>query len=77
MMLERLREVLRATPFRPFALHLADGRSIEVRNPDFVSYSPGGRTIHVFEPVRGLRDGRAEYIDLLLVSSIRTLDEAA
>jgi hypothetical protein len=37
-----------AQPFRPFTIHLADGRTLVVPHRDFVSQSPGGRTIIVY-----------------------------
>ena len=36
MVAQDLYEVLRAQPFKPFRIHLADGRSREVRHPDEV-----------------------------------------
>lgn len=65
MTIEKLREVLRAQPFKPFKIHVADGRNIPVKHPDFLSMSPVARTIHVFH-----EDGHSEFIDLLLVTSL-------
>jgi len=31
-----VRDLIRATPFRPFRLHLADGNSLRVPHPDFI-----------------------------------------
>ena len=47
MTVERLHNAHRASPFRPFTIRLADGRSFLVRHPDFLSRSPSGRTIIV------------------------------
>jgi len=58
--------MLRAEPFRPFDLHLADGRSLPVEHPEAVAISPPGRTIGV-----GLKDGTIEIVDLLLVTSLK------
>lgn len=38
-----LRELLEATPFRPFVLCLSDGRRLPVYQPDFLTISPKGR----------------------------------
>jgi hypothetical protein len=35
-----VREALHARPFVPFALRLADGRSLPVPHPDFVALTP-------------------------------------
>ena len=45
---EQLRVLREANPFRPFTIHLADGRSLTVPHRDFVSQSPGGRTVIVY-----------------------------
>ena len=68
MTFEQLRKIHQARPFKPFALHLADGRSLEVRHPENMAYAGPARTIAVFaEP------DAAEIIDLLLVTSLRPL----
>jgi hypothetical protein len=41
MTAEQLRAMREASPFRPFTIHLADGRSLPVPHRDFVSQSPG------------------------------------
>jgi hypothetical protein len=48
MTAEQLRAMREANPFRPFTIQLADGRSLSVPHRDFVSQSPGGRTIIVY-----------------------------
>jgi hypothetical protein len=62
MTVERFQQVMSATPFRPFTIHLADGKSVPVVSPEFVSPSPSGRTIVVWQP-----DDRMNILDLLLV----------
>ncbi len=66
MTIEQLRKMHQAKPFEPFEIHLADGRSFPVDHPEFLSQSPGGRTIGV-----GVADGTIEIIDLLLVTSLK------
>ena len=39
---------LDATPFMPFALETASGKSFRVKHPDFVNFSPAGRTCNVY-----------------------------
>ncbi len=48
MTLDQLRNLLKTSPFRPFVIHLADGREFRVHHPDFLSISPTGRTIIVY-----------------------------
>ena len=65
MTLEQIRNVFRAQPFQPFTIHLADGRGISVRHPDFILPAPSGRTIIVYQP-----DDSFNIIDLLLVTDL-------
>ncbi len=65
MTVERFQEVLTSQPFRPFTIHLADGNSIPVISREFVSPSPSGRTIVVWQP-----DDRMSILDLLLVTKL-------
>lgn len=65
MTIEQLRNVHHASPFQPFTLHLADGRSILVPHRDFLSHSPTGRTVIVHGD-----DESFSIIDLLLVTRI-------
>ena len=50
MTIQELRAALRATPFRPFTVHMADGRVFLIRHPDFLLVGPNGRTAFAFEP---------------------------
>jgi hypothetical protein len=65
MTIEQLRNVHQASPFRPFTLHLADGRQLDVPHRDFLSHSPSGRTVIVYGP-----DESFSIVDLLLVTRI-------
>jgi hypothetical protein len=65
MTIETLDRAIHAAPFRPFTLHLADGRTLSVPHPDFIAFNPKGRVALVLDE----RDG-AEYVDLLLVVSL-------
>jgi hypothetical protein len=69
MTIEQISTVHHAQPFQPFRLHMADGRSVDVHHPDFLSRSPSGRTVIVYK-----RDETFEIIDLLLVASIESLN---
>jgi hypothetical protein len=56
--------MIRATPFQPFTIRLADGREVLVSHPEAIAYN-GGRTVLVALP-----NDSFEIIDLLLVSSL-------
>jgi hypothetical protein len=66
MRIQELRELRDATPFRPFIIHLADGRAIPVHHRDFVMSSPNARTMIVYQP-----DSSFAIIDVMLVTSLR------
>lgn len=65
MTVEELRRQWGAAPFRPFRLHLDDGREFRIDHPEFLSFSRGGRTIAVSDV-----DDTFEVIDLLHVVSL-------
>jgi hypothetical protein len=65
MTIEQLRSACSAQRFRPFALHLADGREIPVHHREFILAVPSGRTIVVCQP-----DDTLNIIDLLLVTDL-------
>jgi hypothetical protein len=62
---EQLSNVLHAQPFRPFTIHLGDGRSFYVNHPDFLSRSETGRTVIV----HGANESFS-VLDLLLVTEL-------
>jgi hypothetical protein len=65
MTIEQLRAVYDSQPFRPFVIHLADGRDIPVPSREFLSPAPNGRTFVAWRP-----DGAAHIVDLLLVTDL-------
>jgi hypothetical protein len=50
MKLEQLRDAMHATPFQPFTIHTADGRSVHVPHPDFIALMGNGRGAVVTSP---------------------------
>ena len=72
MTIEQLVSVTHAQPFRPFRVHLADGRALDIQHPDFIARSPAGRTVVIYKA-----DETLEIVDLLLVSSIEVLNGQA
>ena len=65
MTTEQLRTARESNPFRPFTIHMADGRSLRVPHRDYLSLSPGGRTVIVYQA-----DEAFSIIDLLLVTEL-------
>ena len=65
---EQIRRYFEATPFVPFRVHMASGKSADVPNPDFMHLSHTGRWLMVDRP-----DDTVEMIDVLLVTSLATL----
>ena len=62
---KQLRALREANPFRPFTIHLADGRALLIPHRDFVSQSPAGRTIIVYRS-----DEAFSVVDLYLVTEL-------
>ena len=64
---EQIRSLMTATPFQPFRVYMANGKSVDVPHPDFINLSPTGRMLIVYQP-----DESFEMIDVLLVTSFET-----
>ena len=71
MTIDQVRTLYEAHPFRPFLLHLADGRAIPVLHHEFLASAPSGRTIIVYQP-----DDSFNIVDLLLVTDLEVRPEA-
>lgn len=65
MTIQQLDNAHKARPFKPFTLHMADGRSFDVPHPEFLSRSPSGRTIVVHD-----QDDNVSILDLLLLTEL-------
>jgi len=63
--IKKLRKLYDTRPFRPFIIHVADGRAIPVSHPGFMVAAPSGRTAAVYLP-----DDTLEIVDLLLVTDL-------
>jgi len=66
MTMEQLREAHRAKPFKPFRICLADGRSLPVQHPEFLTIIPGASRTFVL----GTPDEIYRIVDLLMVVSL-------
>jgi hypothetical protein len=62
---ERILRLWKAEPFQKFTMHLTDGRRIPVVHREFLSISPSGRTVNVYQP-----DDSLNIVDLLLVTDL-------
>lgn len=67
MNLQDFRTLCAAESFKPFVMHLANGKEILVDHPDFVLLPRTGYTVAVLTS-----DNRLQYVDLLLVNSLET-----
>lgn len=65
MTTEQLANAYQTKPFRPFTIHLADGRSLPVSSQEFIMAPQSSRTFVVYQP-----DGCFHIIDLLLVTGL-------
>jgi hypothetical protein len=65
MTIEQLRAAYDAKPFRPFVLHLADGRALPVQHREFIMTVPSARTVVTAQP-----DGTLNIVDLLLITDL-------
>jgi hypothetical protein len=70
-------EYVRAEPFRPFRLHVASGRTFEVRHPELIKVLKS--TVLLFQVSDGsleIPDG-CQMVSLMLTESISLLEHTA
>jgi len=60
-----IRDLRDHAPFRPFDIHLADGRCLTVITPDHIMISPTNREFALYQA-----DGTLEVIDASLITSL-------
>jgi hypothetical protein len=48
MTVQAIKALLDATPSRPLQLVTASGQKFRVKHPDFITFSPAGRTCNVY-----------------------------
>ena len=65
MILEELRSLLRAQPFRPFSIFTGDGQEIPVHHHDYAWVLRSGLQVHVESP-----QGRIDIINLSQVTRL-------
>jgi hypothetical protein len=71
-MKQRIRDLLHVTPFQPFTIHMADGKTCTVNHPDFVLAAPDLPNIHIEEP-----DGTLHTLSALSVTSVEAAGPSA
>ena len=64
-MKQRIREFLKANPFRPFIIRMADGSEQYVDHPDFCLAAPD--TLHVYIESR---EGDVKFLSALLIVAV-------
>jgi hypothetical protein len=52
---ENLDELIRAVPFRPFTICLANGARVDIPHPEWIFHPPGTRTAVVMSPDESVR----------------------
>ena len=65
MLIEELRNYVIKTPFEPFTVKVADGRTIPVIARDFILLAPLGRLVTVYQT-----DGSFDVLDASLIAGI-------
>jgi hypothetical protein len=71
MHITEIQKLYEARPFRPFVIHVADGRTIKVEHPEFMAQAPTGRTIFVYDP----KD--FQIIDVLMITGLEVKTNGA
>ena len=66
--MEDLRTLHQARPFRPFAIHTADGRKFPIPHSEFLAYDPEGATLIALRT-----DHTFSILDLDLVTELEVL----
>ena len=63
-----VKDMLRASPFKPFRVHMGNDRALDVPHPEFAWVAPNNREAVISSPEGGL-----EIVDILMIQSIETL----
>jgi hypothetical protein len=62
-----IRDLIRAAPFQPFTLHVADGKSFRIEHPECVAVLQGGRMIFI-----NTKDDDYEWVDVFLTTRVES-----
>jgi hypothetical protein len=67
-----IRDLYSAAPFQPFEIVLPNGSTVRVDHPEFMSFSPDYRTVHVYE-----LNGSGKRIDVKMIVALNELKNGA
>ena len=67
-----IRDLYAAAPFQPFEIVLPNGSTVRVDHPEFMSFSPDYRTVHVYE-----FNGSGKRIDVKMIVALNELKNGA
>jgi len=71
MSTDEIRKLWKQQPFNPFEIVMVDGRVFRVRHPDFLLVPPPrGQYVVVVD-----EEGLPEYVNTLVISSVRILND--
>jgi hypothetical protein len=70
MTVTHLRSMVRAAPFLPFNVRMADGRVFHIPHPDFISIFPSGRVAIITN-----LDDTFSIVDLILMTELEVSPE--
>ena len=68
---EQLREMITASPFRPFVIRMTGGRAFNVRHPENASCDLRGRALTVYD------EAGIHSVEMLLVEVMEPVDSPA
>ena len=71
MSVDEIRKLLRAVPFTPFSVHLADGTTLLVPHSDYAAITPNGAVPCVFH-----MNERTDRVVMNQITKVGTLTEA-
>ena len=74
--LPQIRTYIEAQPFRPFRLHMASGKTFDVRHPEMVRPGKNFLMVYYFVPGETYVIDHWETISLMLIESVSHLDAA-
>jgi hypothetical protein len=63
-------------PFKPFRIHLSDGRTFDIRHPDFAWVLRSRIEVGLSDDPQSTVPDRAEFVSLLHIVSIEELQAA-
>ena len=72
---KKIRELVHCAAFKPFRLHLADGKSLRVPHPEFVL--AGKEQLVIATELRGKRPGGLKFVDYENVVRLEFLPKRA